>query len=101
MTRSDLITGLAASHPHLRQSDVELIVETIFDQITAALARGQRVEFRGFGAFTVKSRPAWTGRNPRTGEEVPVEAKSVPAFRAARDLHARLNRPAAIRGPRT
>jgi nucleoid DNA-binding protein len=52
------------------------------------------VELRGFGAFTVKQRPARTGRNPRTGEEVPVEAKSVPAFRAGRELHSRLNRPA-------
>jgi integration host factor subunit beta len=98
MTRSDLITDLAASSPHLRLADVELIVATIFDQITEALARGGRVELRGFGAFTVKSRPARTGRNPRTGEEVPVDAKMRPAFRASRELHSRLNRPAAMRG---
>ena len=58
MTRSDLISELAASHPHLRVADVELIVATIFDQITGALARGDRVELRGFGAFSVKQRRA-------------------------------------------
>jgi integration host factor subunit beta len=93
MTRSDLIAELAASNPHLRPADIELIVETIFDQITEALARGQRVELRGFGAFTVKSRPARTGRNPRTGEAVPVEAKMRPFFTTGRDLRARVNRP--------
>jgi integration host factor subunit beta len=94
VTRSDLITELAASNPHLRLADIELIVDTVFGQITAALARGQRVELRGFGAFTVKSRSARIGRNPRTGEEVPVDAKMRPAFRASRELHSRLNRPA-------
>ena len=73
MTKSELIAELAASNPHLRGADVELIVATIFDQITGALARGERVELRGFGAFTVKRRNARTGRNPRTGEAVPVD----------------------------
>jgi integration host factor subunit beta len=67
LTRSDLITKVAASHPHLRVADLELIVATIFDQITGALARGERVELRGFGAFTVKQRNTRIGRNPRTG----------------------------------
>ena len=92
MTKSELIAELAASNPHLRGADVELIVATIFDQITAALARGQRVELRGFGAFTVKQRKARNGRNPRTGEAVPVDAKGVPYFRVGRQLHGRLNR---------
>ena len=70
MTRAELIAELAASNPHLRQEDAELIVTAIFDQITAALARGGRVELRGFGAFTVKQRPARIGRNPRTHETV-------------------------------
>jgi integration host factor subunit beta len=104
MTRSDLIAKLAASSPHLRLADIELIVDTVFDQITAALARGQRVELRGFGAFTVKSRPARIGRNPRTGEEVPVPAKMRPFFQPGRELRARVNRPAAgqqvLRAPR-
>ena len=92
LTRADLITELAASHPHLRQADVELIVATIFGQITDALARGDRVELRGFGAFTVKQRAARIGRNPRTGEVVPVDEKAAPFFRASKALHVRLNR---------
>ena len=92
MTRSDLIAELAASNPHLRGADIELIVMTVFDQITEALARGQRVELRGFGAFTARKRKARDGRNPRTGEVVPVDAKTVPAFRTGRELQQRLNR---------
>jgi integration host factor subunit beta len=92
MTRAELIAELAASNPHLRQTDVELIVLTIFDEITGALARGQRVELRGFGSFTVKQRNARVGRNPRTGEEVPVDEKVVPHFRTSQLLHKRLNR---------
>jgi integration host factor subunit beta len=92
VTRSDLIAELAGSHPHLRQADIELIVATIFEKITDALARGSRVELRGFGAFTVKLRKARIGRNPRTREEVPVDEKTVPFFRASRELHGRLNR---------
>ena len=91
MTRADLIAELAASNPHLRQIDVELIVTTIFDHITA-LARGARVELRGFGAFTVKRRNARDGRNPRTGEAVPVDEKTVPFFKAGKELRDRLNR---------
>ena len=91
MTRSDLIAELAASHPHLRQADVELIVATVFDQITAALARGGRVELRGFGAFTVKQRNARIGHNPRTGETVQVDEKAVPVFRTGKELRDRLN----------
>ena len=92
LTRSDLISELAASNSHLRQADVELIVATIFDQITGALARGERVELRGFGAFTVKQRNARIGRNPRTGEEVPVDEKAVPFFKTGKELRDRLNR---------
>ena len=92
LTRSDLITELAASNSHLRQADVELIVATVFDQITGALARGERVELRGFGAFMVKQRSARIGRNPRTGEEVPVGEKTVPFFKAGKELRGRLNR---------
>jgi integration host factor subunit beta len=81
MTKSELIAELAVSNPHLRGADVELIVATVFDQITGALSRGERVELRGFGAFTVKRRSARTGRNPRTGEAVPVDEKAVPFFK--------------------
>lgn len=92
VTKSELIAGLAADNPHLRGADVEVIVGTIFDQITGALSRGERVELRGFGAFTVKHRDARTGRNPRTGEAVPVDEKSVPFFKAGKELRERVNR---------
>ena len=100
MTKSELIADLANANPHLMSRDVELIVATIFDEITAALARGARVELRGFGAFTVKRRDARTGRNPRTGEAVPVDEKVVPFFKAGKELRERVNRgPQAPRRP--
>ena len=83
MTKSELIAELAAANPHLLGRDVE---------ITGALARGERVELRGFGAFTVKKRDARTGRNPRTGEAVPVDEKAVPFFKAGKELRERVNR---------
>ena len=92
MTKSELIAELASGNPHLRGADIELIVATIFDEICEALARGQRVELRGFGAFTVKRRNARTGRNPRTGETVPVDEKAVPFFKAGKELRERVNR---------
>ena len=92
MTKSELIADLSASNPHLRGQDIELIVATVFNEITAALARGERVELRGFGAFTVQRRDARTGRNPRTGEAVPVEEKAVPFFKAGKELRERVNR---------
>ena len=92
MTKSELIAEIAADNPHLRGADVEVLVSTIFDEITGALARGERVELRGFGAFTVKHRNARTGRNPRTGEAVPVDEKSVPFFKAGKELRERVNR---------
>jgi integration host factor subunit beta len=91
MTKSDLIAQLAAANPRLRQTDIELIVATVFDQITEALARGQRVELRDFGACFVKQREARIGRNPRTGVAMPVTAKTVPFFRAGKLLGLRLN----------
>ena len=92
MTKSELIQRLAERNPHLYQRDVELIVGAIFDEITAALARGDRVELRGFGAFSVKHRDARLGRNPRTGEGVSVDEKHVPfsnkaPHRACRAVH--------------
>ncbi|HVZ10098.1 integration host factor subunit beta [Rhodopila sp.] len=91
MTKSELIAELAAANPHLRGHDVETIVATIFEEITYALARGERVELRGFGAFTVKHRDARTGRNPRTGASVAVSEKSVPFFKAGKELRLRVN----------
>lgn len=91
MIRSELIQKIADENPHLYQRDVEKIVNTIFDQITGALARGDRVELRGFGAFSVKQRDSRLGRNPRTGEAVPVEEKHVPFFKTGKLLRDRLN----------
>jgi integration host factor subunit beta len=92
MTKSELIQRLAEMNPHLYQRDVERIVSTIFDEISVALARGDRVELRGFGAFSVKARDARVGRNPRTGASVNVARKFVPFFKAGKDLRERLNR---------
>jgi integration host factor subunit beta len=92
MIKSELIQKIAVSNPHLYQRDIERIVDVIFDEIVAALARGDRVELRGFGAFTVKHRAARQGRNPRTGETVFVDEKFVPFFKTGKDLRERLNR---------
>ena len=91
MIRSELIQKIADENPHLYQRDVERIVNTIFDEIIEAMSRGDRVELRGFGAFSVKKRDARTGRNPRTGEAVEVEEKHVPFFKAGKLLRDRLN----------
>ena len=92
MTKSELIQRLAERNPHLYLRDVEKIVETIFEEITAALSRGDRVELRGFGAFSVKHREARTGRNPRTGETVQVAAKRLPFFKTGKALREDLNK---------
>jgi integration host factor subunit beta len=91
MTKSELIARLAEKNPHLYQRDVERIVTTIFEEIANALARGDRVELRGFGAFSVKSRDPRQGRNPRTGEQVSVDAKAVPFFKTGKQLRELLN----------
>ena len=91
MIKSELIQEIAMRHPHLFQRDVERIVNTIFEEITNAMAEGNRVELRGFGAFSVKQRDARMGRNPRTGDPVPVDAKRVPFFKTGKELRDRLN----------
>ncbi len=91
MTKSELIAQLATENPHLRQQDVEAIVATIFEEITAALARGDRVELRGFGAFSIKRRDPRQGRNPRTGETVSVSGKAVPFFKPGKELREIVN----------
>jgi integration host factor subunit beta len=91
MIRSELIQKIAEENSHLYQRDVERIVNTIFEEIIEAMARGDRVELRGFGAFSVKKRDARMGRNPRTGEAVQVEEKHVPFFKTGKLLRDRLN----------
>ena len=91
MTKSELISLLAAENPLLYHRDVERIVLTVFEEISSALAKGERVELRGFGAFSVKERKARTGRNPRTGESVEVSQKFIPYFKTGKQLRERLN----------
>ncbi len=91
MIKSELIQKIAEENPHLFQRDVERIVSTIFDEIIEAMAAGNRVELRGFGAFSVKKRDARQGRNPRTGESVEVDEKHVPFFKTGKLLRDRLN----------
>ena len=92
MIKSELIEKLSAENPHLFQRDVENIVNAILNEVGDALARGDRVELRGFGAFSIKNRPPRTGRNPRTGEKVAVEEKYVPQFKAGKEIRERLNK---------
>jgi integration host factor subunit beta len=91
MIKSGLIQKVAAANPHLFHRDVERIINIVLDEITGALARGDRVELRGLGAFTVKHRAARQGRNPRTGDTVFVEDKYVPFFKTGKELRERLN----------
>ncbi len=91
MIKSELVARLAERNPHLRLADVERVVSTVFEEVADALARGGRVEVRGFGAFSVRCRPARVGRNPATGERVEVAAKTVPHFRTGKQLRQRLN----------
>lgn len=92
MTKSELIARIAERNPHLYQRDVERIVSTIFEEIASALGRGDRVELRGFGAFSVKHRDSRMGRNPRTGETVSVVAKAAPYFKTGKQLRELLNK---------
>jgi integration host factor subunit beta len=92
MLRSEIIEKVAQLHAHLRYSDVERVVETIFTSIGTALTRGDRVEIRGFGIFYVKHREARPGRNPRTGVTVEVPPKVVPFFKIGKHLNAKLNK---------
>lgn len=91
MIKSELVQRISEQNPHLYQRDVENIVNAILDEITDALKRGDRVELRGFGAFSVKNRPARIGRNPRTGQKVEVSEKNVPFFKTGKEMRERLN----------
>jgi len=92
MIKSELVQLIADKNPHLYHRDVENIVNAILDEITGALASGNRVELRGFGAFSVKNRPARIGRNPKTGVKVQVDEKWVPFFKTGKELRERLNK---------
>jgi integration host factor subunit beta len=91
MIKSELIQRISSQNPHLYQRDIEKIVDAILDEIIEALRRGDRVELRGFGAFSAKLRGARQGRNPRTGAVVPVAQKAVPSFKTGKEMRKRLN----------
>ena len=91
MTKSELIARLAEQNPTLYHRDIEKLVNTVFDTITTALVEGNRVELRGFGAFSIRERKARLGRNPRTGEAVNVDAKRMPFFKMGKGMKERLN----------
>ncbi len=91
MIRSELIQKLAEENQDLTLMEIERIVDLFFREIIDRLASGGRVELRGFGAFTTRAREARTGRNPRTGETVPVTAKRVPYFKPGKEMRERLN----------
>lgn len=94
MTRSDLIAKLAERYPQLVAKDAELAVKVILDAMASVLARGGRIEIRGFGSFALNYRPPRTGRNPKTGDKVQVPAKYVPHFKAGKELRERVDYPA-------
>jgi integration host factor subunit beta len=91
MIRSELVTMLAGENPGLSVAEIETIVDVFFNEITSRLVADGRVELRGFGAFSTRARDARTGRNPRTGEAVDVQAKRVPYFKPGKEMRARLN----------
>lgn len=91
MIRSELVKKLSDANPGLAPRELEAIVQTFFDQVIARLAANGRVELRGFGAFSTRARDARTGRNPRTGASVDVDAKRVPYFKPGKEMRARLN----------
>ncbi|MEO0328076.1 MAG: integration host factor subunit beta [Pseudomonadota bacterium] len=92
MIKSELIQAIADKNPHLYHRDVENVVNAILDEITQALAEGNRVELRGFGAFSVKNRPPRVARNPKTGDKVTVGEKWVPFFKTGKEIRERLNK---------
>jgi integration host factor subunit beta len=98
MIKSELIARISTQNPHLLARDIEKIVTAILDEIIDALSRGDRVELRGFGAFSVRRRGARQGRNPRTGVAVSVAKKAIPHFKTGKQMHARLNRETAPPG---
>lgn len=91
MLKTELIQHVADMNPHLRRTDAERIVDTIFEEMIAAMARGDRVELRGIGTFTVRVRRGRPGRNPKTGAEVVVSERRYPHFKTGRPMHQRLN----------
>jgi len=91
MTKSELIEALARGQTHLAYSDVEMAVKGLLEQMSRALAEGDRIEVRGFGSFSLHYRPPRMGRNPKTGEAVALPGKHVPHFKPGKELRERVN----------
>lgn len=98
MTRSDLVDELASRFDQLPHRDAEMAVKTVLDTMADALARGHRIEIRGFGSFSINHRPARTGRNPRSGESVEIPEKRVPHFKPGKALREAVDQPAVATG---
>ena len=98
MVKTELVSKIAEENPHLRLKDAEHIVNTVFEEIIQAMEQGRRVELRGFGSFSVKARDGRKGRNLWTGELIDVGAKSVPFFKAGKEIRARLQKAAILAG---
>jgi integration host factor subunit beta len=92
MTRSQLIEAIASKVANFSKRDVEIIMGTLFKSITESLARGEKIEIRGFGSFKVKHRDGRRGRNPKSGESIYIESKKVPFFKAGKELKERINK---------
>ena len=91
MTKSELIEILASKNNHLNIKDLELAVKSLLEQMSQALASGERIEIRGFGSFSLHYRPPRIGRNPKTGDAVALSAKYVPHFKPGKELRERVN----------
>lgn len=91
MTKRDLIEEVAEQYPRFSRREAEVMVNAVFDSMTDALVKGERIEIRGFGSFIIKYRPAREGRNPRTGSVVSVAAKRVPLFKVGKELRLRVD----------
>ena len=101
MTKSELIARLAERYPQLIAKDADFAVNTILDAMSQALARGSRIEIRGFGSFALNRRPPRVGRNPKSGEKVMVPEKRVPHFKAGKELRERVDLAVRVAGERS
>ena len=92
MTKSDLVDRLASKSSNFSRKDIEVIVDTVFGSMADSLAKGEKVEIRGFGSFKVKQREGRNGRNPKSGESIFIEPKKVPFFKAGKELKERVDK---------
>lgn len=91
MTKSELIEAVAAKVSNFSRKDIEVIVDTLFDSMSTSLSKGDKVEIRGFGSFKIKEREGRQGRNPKSGENIFIESKRVPFFKAGKEIRERIN----------